>query len=190
MSNVNSSGKFGTSMDYSMLLRLKKHNVLTAAYNATVSPVNAVFNRDKKTRGFDNGVVDVLFQKGLFLANKTSREGIVISNFIEPLSESEQEAYEAHLISQGLRYNAYASYSDGLRNYPETPIPQEVIDILLSQAPLTIRLTDNTTGETISLTLTGNPVVDEPVNTQFLAIRPEFTVDGNSYTQVITWMNN
>jgi hypothetical protein len=56
-------------MDYSQLLKIRKQGILTAAYRGAIEIGNTVFNRDKKTRGFDNGVVQVLFQKGLYLSS-------------------------------------------------------------------------------------------------------------------------
>lgn len=73
MSNVDSSGgirgRVGRSMDYSQLLKIRKQGILTAAYRGAIEIGNTVFNRDKKTRGFDNGVVQVFFQKGLYLSS-------------------------------------------------------------------------------------------------------------------------
>jgi hypothetical protein len=56
-------------MDYSQLLKIRKQGILTAAYRGAIENGNTVFNRDKKTRGFDNGVVQVFFQKGLYLSS-------------------------------------------------------------------------------------------------------------------------
>ena len=79
MSNIDSSGgvrgRVGRSMDYSQLLTIRKQGILTSAYRGAVEIGNTVFNRDQKTRGFDNGVVQVYFQKGLFLSS--SRGGNV-----------------------------------------------------------------------------------------------------------------
>jgi hypothetical protein len=183
MSNVNSSGKFGTSMDYSMLLRLKKHNVLTAAYNATVSPVNAVFNRDKKTRGFDNGVVDVLFQKGLFLANKTSSQLTESFDYILPDAPS-----ESTIGSRGVPYGPYLLYSEAVQNYPDTAIPQEIINAFIPFSPFTARITNNTGGESLSITLSGNVVEDKVAVTQYQASLDVFSqLDGDSFTITFTW---
>jgi hypothetical protein len=69
MPNVNSNGKFGTSMDYSQLLQIRKAARLTSYTNA-VNPTNSPlikqnFGRDYRNRGFDSGVVSVFMQKGL-----------------------------------------------------------------------------------------------------------------------------
>ena len=69
MSNIDSSGgvrgRVGRSMDYSQLLTIRKQGILTSAYRGAVEDSKpVVFNRDKKTSGFDNGVVQVYFQKG------------------------------------------------------------------------------------------------------------------------------
>ena len=80
MSNIDSSGgiggRVGRSMDYSQLLKIRKQGILTAAYRGAIEYGNTVFNRDKKTRGFDNGVVQVFFQKGLYLSS--ARGGNVV----------------------------------------------------------------------------------------------------------------
>jgi hypothetical protein len=69
MPNVNSNGKFGTSLDHSQLLNISKTARLTAyatAVNPTNSPlVKQNFGRDYRNRGFESGVVSVYLQKGL-----------------------------------------------------------------------------------------------------------------------------
>ena len=70
MPNVNSNGKFGTSMDYSQLLQIRKAARLTAytnAVNSNNSPlVKQNFGRDYRNRDFTSGVISVFMQKGLF----------------------------------------------------------------------------------------------------------------------------
>ncbi len=71
MSNVNSSGKFGTSMDYSQLLEIRRKYV-GVNHMHQVNPENKVtikphFNQDKKLREpGSNGAVDFYFTRGLF----------------------------------------------------------------------------------------------------------------------------
>jgi len=69
MPNINSNGKFGTSMDISQLLEISKASKLTAFTNA-VNPTNSPlikqnFGRDYRSRGFTSGVISVFMQKGL-----------------------------------------------------------------------------------------------------------------------------
>jgi hypothetical protein len=69
MPNINSSGKFGTSMDMSQLLEISKASRLTAftnAVNSTNSPlIKQNFGRDYRSRGFTSGLISVFMQKGL-----------------------------------------------------------------------------------------------------------------------------
>ena len=70
MSNVNSNGKFGTSMDYSQLLEIRRKyigvNMMTQS-NPTNSPnIKPHFNQDKFNRETQtNGAVDFYFTRGL-----------------------------------------------------------------------------------------------------------------------------
>ena len=69
MPNVNSNGKFGTSMDYSQILEIRKAARLTS-YTTAVNPTNSPlikqnFGRDYRNRGFTSGVISVFMQKGL-----------------------------------------------------------------------------------------------------------------------------
>jgi hypothetical protein len=70
MPNVNSSGKFGSSMDHSQLLKISKAGRLTA-FATNVNPTNSPlikqnFGRDYRGRDFTSGVISVFNQKGLF----------------------------------------------------------------------------------------------------------------------------
>jgi hypothetical protein len=67
MPNINTSGlgRIGRSMDYSTALKLKKNSILISSYNDKVATGFSGFGRDQKTRGFDSGLVAVLFEKGL-----------------------------------------------------------------------------------------------------------------------------
>jgi hypothetical protein len=68
MSNVTSSGKFGTSMDHSQLLQIRKATSLTS-FTKRVNPQNSPlvkqnFGRDYRNRDFTSGVISVYMQKG------------------------------------------------------------------------------------------------------------------------------
>jgi len=71
MPNVGSSGKFGTSMDYSQLLEIRRKYIGVNAMrqvNETNNPaIKPHFNQDKFTReGRTNGAVDFYFTRGLY----------------------------------------------------------------------------------------------------------------------------
>ena len=70
MPNVNSNGKFGTSMDHSQLLKIAKAARLTAFatnLNSTNSPeIKQNFGRDYRGRDFTSGVISVFMEKGLY----------------------------------------------------------------------------------------------------------------------------
>ena len=71
MSNINSNGKFGTSMDYSQLLEIRRKYIgvnAMAENNPTNNPnIKPHFNQDKFLReGRTNGAVDFYFTRGLF----------------------------------------------------------------------------------------------------------------------------
>ena len=71
MPNVNSNGKFGTSMDYSQFLKIRKAGRLTA-FTTNVNPTNSPlikqnFGRDYRSRDFTSGVVSTFNEKGLYL---------------------------------------------------------------------------------------------------------------------------
>lgn len=71
MPNVNSNGKFGTSMDYSQLLDIKKRYKNVQRQNAKVIPgnqaVKPAFNSNQVISGSGqyNGSVDYYMVKGL-----------------------------------------------------------------------------------------------------------------------------
>lgn len=167
MPMVNSNGKFGTSMDYSMLLNLKKHNVLTKGYRACVQPGDPVFNRDKKTRGFTNGVVSVLFQKGLFLANnrqfgggQQSRATLTI-----PYDQNGNPVLSGLSQNQSAFFATLSSYGALLGEYTNNPTPEnyqsieEVLATIKGNMPIT--LTNNySSGGTVLITLVGNITTD------------------------------
>jgi hypothetical protein len=71
MPNIQSNGKFGTSMDYSQLLEIRRKYIGVNAMRQ-VNPTNDAaikphFNQDKFTReGRTNGAVDFYFTRGLY----------------------------------------------------------------------------------------------------------------------------
>jgi hypothetical protein len=69
MPNVNSNGKFGTSMDHSQLLQIRKAAKLTTSTNflnsQNLPTIKQNFGRDYRNRDFTSGVISVYMQKGL-----------------------------------------------------------------------------------------------------------------------------
>ena len=70
MPNINSSGKFGTSMDYSQFLDIKKRYKMVQRQNAKVIKGDQrefpAFNKDAMCGGgIENGAVDYYVVKGL-----------------------------------------------------------------------------------------------------------------------------
>jgi hypothetical protein len=70
MSNINSNGKFGTSMDYSQLLEIRRKyigvNAMTIANPGNDPNIKPHFNQDKFLREpKTNGAVDFYFTRGL-----------------------------------------------------------------------------------------------------------------------------
>jgi len=68
MPNVNSNGKFGTSMDYSQMLDVRR-KIGSANFISVTNPTNSPLikprlNMDSKTRGLDN-VIDAFGNRGL-----------------------------------------------------------------------------------------------------------------------------
>lgn len=167
MPMVNSNGKFGTSMDYSMLLNLKKHNVLTKGYRACVQPGDPVFNRDKKTRGFGNGVVSVLFQKGLFLANNR-QFGVVQRGRVTLTFLYDQNGYADFSGLSQDQYDFFGKisvYVESLARYSDIPTPAnyQILEEFLAtiQANMPVTITFNySLGGTLSVPLAGNITTD------------------------------
>jgi hypothetical protein len=162
MPNVDSSGKLGRSMDYSMYLKRKRHNVLTSGYTLKIADGNPMFGRDKKTRGFDNGIVTVLFEKGLIVGTRSGRpfSGTYTANYIIGGDDENQLLIAAGLTLDFL--TAFAIYNDALNTtYPGTPIDPTLLSYIQSVAPFTQTATNNTESETGTLTIVGNPVTDK-----------------------------
>jgi len=70
MSNVNSDGKFGRSMDYSQLLEIRRKyigvNSMRIANPKNLPTIKPHFNQDKFVREpGSNGAVDFYFTRGL-----------------------------------------------------------------------------------------------------------------------------
>jgi hypothetical protein len=71
MPNINSNGKFGTSMDYSQLLDIKKRYKTVQRQNTKAIPgnqaVKPAFNSNQVIggSGVENGAVDYYMVKGL-----------------------------------------------------------------------------------------------------------------------------
>jgi hypothetical protein len=71
MSNVNSDGKFGRSMDYSQLLEIRRKyigvNSMRIDNPKNLPTIKPHFNQDKFTREpKTNGAVDFYFTRGLY----------------------------------------------------------------------------------------------------------------------------
>ena len=157
MPNVDSNGKLGRSMDYSMYLKRKRHNVLTTGYTLKSEAGNPMFGRDQKTRGFDNGIVTVLFEKGLIVGSGSRT--YTISYIYGP-----DINYVSLLVASGLSPETYGyifTYIDGVNNYPGMQINSTTISNFQKLAPVTLTSTNHTTGESYTYTLVGNPATDK-----------------------------
>jgi len=68
MPNVNSNGKFGTSMDYSQMLDIRRKyaaiNYVNQVNPTNVTSIKPQVNMDNKTRGIHR-VQDAFFNRGL-----------------------------------------------------------------------------------------------------------------------------
>ena len=161
MPNVDSSGKTGRSMDYSMYLKRKRHTVLTSGYRLKSEAGNPMFGRDKKTRGFDNGIVTVLFEKGLTVG---SRSGSGSRTYTTTFIVAPGEEYLTGLLAAGAPIEVityYAAYVDALTAYPGTLIDPTTLSNFQQIAPFTFTSTNNTTSETATITLIGDPDTDK-----------------------------
>jgi len=128
-------------MDYSMFLKRKRNQVLTTAYTNNASANNPIFNRDKKTRGFDNGVLTVLFERGLIVGNRnggnsggvdflvtftatTNGDNIELGNYVSPVVPATDRV--AYFLTAG----DYASNNDG--SFPNDYSLERPIEITLT----------------------------------------------------------
>jgi len=71
MVNVSSNGKFGTSMDYSQILDLKRRAVnvqyMTLQNPQNIPAIKPVFGQSRFARGHDtNPTTEFYFQRGLY----------------------------------------------------------------------------------------------------------------------------
>lgn len=169
MSNIDSSGgvrgRVGRSMDYSQLLTIRKQDILTSAYRGAVEDSKpVVFNRDKKTSGFDNGVVQVYFQKGLFLSS--SRGGNVgygsRRSFTIPVTVLGGPDVSGLTAAEIAIYRNVISYASVLGGYIARPSTKTLSEVqtalaLVTNLPITIEYI-GAVGE--SITVTGNIDVD------------------------------
>lgn len=161
MPNVDSSGKTGRSMDYSMYLKRKRHTVLTSGYRLKSEAGNPMFGRDKKTRGFDNGIVTVLFEKGLTVGSRSgSGSRTYTATYIAADGvEAPTVLLDAGAPSEVITY--FYEYSQALAVYPEISIDPTTLSNFQSVAPFTYIGTNNTTSETSTSTLIGDPATDK-----------------------------
>ena len=67
---VGSTGKFGTSLDYSQMLDIRRKmlgvNYNRVVNNANIPNIKPHFNQDKFTSGSDNGSSEFYHQRGLY----------------------------------------------------------------------------------------------------------------------------
>ena len=148
-------------MDYSMYLKRKRHNVLTTGYTLKSEAGNPMFGRDQKTRGFDNGIVTVLFEKGLIVG---SGSGTLGRTYTVSYLYSLDINLEPLLLASGLSLETYGyifTYMDELIHYPGMQINSTTISNFQKLAPFTQTTTNNTTGESETHTLVGNPATDK-----------------------------
>ena len=163
MPNVDSSGKTGRSMDYSMYLKRKRHTVLTSGYRLKSEAGNPMFGRDKKTRGFDNGIVTVLFEKGLTVGSGSGPRFSGTYTFTYTSGGGESQLY-SEMVASGLPSEVityYYAYSLALTNYPDIPINPTTLSNFQQIAPYIVTFTNNTTSETATLTFIGDPATDK-----------------------------
>lgn len=163
MSNIDSSGgvrgRVGRSMDYSQLLTIRKQGILTSAYRGAVEDSKpVVFNRDKKTSGFDNGVVQVYFQKGLFLSS--SRGGNVGSgrSFTMPIVSGGID-FSGLTAAESAIFVNLSGYTGILGEYNATHPTVTFSEVqtalaLVTNLPITITYRGGVAS--VSVTITGN----------------------------------
>lgn len=183
MPNVDSNGKLGRSMDYSMYLKRKRHNVLTTGYTLKSEAGNPMFGRDQKTRGFDNGIVTVLFEKGLIVGSGSGTLGRTFTiSYINSLDIN----FESVFLAAGFPADAYGY----IQYYTEQLTQGNLIldPLILSNfqklTPITLTTTNNTTGESYTYTLIGNPATDKSTFDNTPKLTPNI---GDSMTVIITF---
>lgn len=185
MPNVDSTGKLGRSMDYSMYLKHKRHDLLTSGYTLKSATGNPMFGRDKKTRGFDNGIVTVLFEKGLTVSTRSGRP--FSGTYTISFTGGNYASYSLAVVASGLtlefiQYDGL--YFNATSNYPRTPINPTILSYIQSVSPFTTTLYNNTTQNSSTYTLVGDPATDKATieSTSFVTVN-----DGDSATMTITF---
>lgn len=184
MPNVDSSGKTGRSMDYSMYLKRKRHTVLTSGYRLKSEAGNPMFGRDKKTRGFDNGIVTVLFEKGLTVG---SRSGSGSRTYTATYTAAGGVEAPTVLIDAGAPADVityFYEYRQALAVYPGTQIDPTTLSNFQQIAPFTTTFTNNTTQTSNTFTLIGDPATDKATIESLDVIEPD---NGDSVTVTITF---
>lgn len=184
MPNVDSSGKTGRSMDYSMYLKRKRHTVLTSGYRLKSEAGNPMFGRDKKTRGFDNGIVTVLFEKGLTVGSRSgSGSRTYTATYIAADGvEAPTVLLDAGAPSEVITY--FSEYVQALAVYPGTQFDPTTLSNFQQIAPFIYTTTNNTKSETYTLTLIGDPATDKAASEG----DPGYTENnGDSITVTITF---
>jgi len=182
MPNVDSSGKTGRSMDYSMYLKRKRHNVLTTGYTLKSEAGNPMFGRDKKTRGFDNGIVTVLFEKGLIVGSGSGSGSVTYTINYTAANDSNITPL---FLAAGVSSEAFSyivAYEIAVGS-PGTSINSTTISNFQTLAPVTRTITNNTTQNSVTYTFVGNPATDEST---FYNIERPTANNGDSMTDSIT----
>jgi hypothetical protein len=129
-------------MDYSQLLKIRKQGILTAAYRGAIEIGNTVFNRDKKTRGFDNGVVQVFFQKGLYLSSSRGGNAAVGGRIITiPLDINGAPDISGLSAAELQIYTNFIPYLGSLEEYPNLISLQDLEAVLANVTNLPITIT-------------------------------------------------
>jgi hypothetical protein len=150
-------------MDYSMYLKRKRHNVLTSGYTLKIADGNPMFGRDKKTRGFDNGIVTVLFEKGLSLSSSavpkfTGTFVVVFTRTADPQDEDNA------VIAAGVPLDFlffFQSYIGGLLAFPGIEIDPTTLSAIQTFMPFSYTRVNDTSGGSVTYTYTGNPADDK-----------------------------
>ena len=187
MPNVDSSGKTGRSMDYSMYLKRKRHTVLTSGYRLKSEAGNPMFGRDKKTRGFDNGIVTVLFEKGLTVGSRSGTRFSGTYTFTYTYGGGDSQFFNlmaaSGVPSEVITY--FSEYGQALFLYPEISIDPTTLSNFQSVAPFTLTTTNNTKSVTTTATFIGDPATDKAT----IVRNPGFNDEnnGDSITVTITF---
>jgi hypothetical protein len=168
-------------MDYSMYLKRKRHNVLTSGYTLKIADGNPMFGRDKKTRGFDNGIVTVLFEKGLSLSSSAVPKftGTFVVSFTRTADPQDEDDA---VIAAGVPLNFlffFQDYNGGLLSFPSMPIDPITLSGIQMFMPFSYTRGNDTSGESVTYTYTGNPAADKVMYESTTSINE---LEGNSIT--------